>query len=85
MQHYLAQPGSWVTVIEGVIFVFCVLVFRHGIVGVIAPYVVGRKATIEPAPERYPRSSRLPHRGRSVKAGQGLEGVEPSGVLIPTF
>jgi branched-chain amino acid transport system permease protein len=36
MQHYLAQLGSWVTVVEGVIFVFCVLAFRRGIVGVIA-------------------------------------------------
>jgi branched-chain amino acid transport system permease protein len=42
MQHYLAQLGSWVTVVQGVIFVFCVLVFRRGIVGVIASYATGR-------------------------------------------
>jgi len=36
MQHYLAQLGSWVTVVQGVIFVVCVLVFRRGIVGTIA-------------------------------------------------
>ena len=30
------------TIIEGVIFVVCVLTFRRGIVGVIAPYVIGR-------------------------------------------
>jgi branched-chain amino acid transport system permease protein len=41
MQHYLAQLGSWVTVVQGVIFVFCVLVFRRGIVGVIASYAEG--------------------------------------------
>jgi branched-chain amino acid transport system permease protein len=51
METYFAQAGSWVTIIEGVIFVICVLTFRQGIVGVIAPYVVGRKATVEPAPE----------------------------------
>ena len=51
METYLAQAGSWVTIIEGVIFVICVLTFRQGIVGVIAPYLVGRKATVEPAPE----------------------------------
>ena len=39
------------TIIEGIIFVVCVLTFREGIVGVIAPYLVGRKATVEPAPE----------------------------------
>jgi branched-chain amino acid transport system permease protein len=41
MQHYLAQLGSWVTVVQGVIFVFCVLVFRRGIVGVIASFAAG--------------------------------------------
>ena len=45
MQHYLAQLGSWVTVVQGIIFVFCVLVFRRGIVGVIATYAVSRRAT----------------------------------------
>jgi branched-chain amino acid transport system permease protein len=50
METYLAQAGSWVTIIEGAIFVICVLTFRQGIVGVIAPYLTGRPATIEPAP-----------------------------------
>jgi branched-chain amino acid transport system permease protein len=45
MQHYLAQLGSWVTVVQGIIFVFCVLAFRRGIVGVIASYVVPRLKT----------------------------------------
>ena len=36
MQNYLASFGSWVLVIQGVIFVVCVLLFREGIVGVIA-------------------------------------------------
>jgi len=30
------QFGSWVTIIQGVIFVICVLTFRRGIVGEIA-------------------------------------------------
>ena len=33
MQQYLAPFGQWVTIIQGVIFVVCVLVFRRGIVG----------------------------------------------------
>jgi branched-chain amino acid transport system permease protein len=33
MQNYLAQFGEWVTVIQGVVFVACVLAFRRGIVG----------------------------------------------------
>jgi branched-chain amino acid transport system permease protein len=36
MQNYLAQYGQWVTVIQGVIFVVCVLVFRRGVIGEIA-------------------------------------------------
>lgn len=38
MQNYLAQFGQWVTVIQGAIFVACVLVFRRGIVGEIAAF-----------------------------------------------
>lgn len=43
MENYLAQAGSWVSTIEGVIFVVCVMTFRRGIVGVIAPYLARRE------------------------------------------
>ena len=33
MQNYLAPFGAWVTVIQGAIFVVCVVAFRAGIVG----------------------------------------------------
>ncbi len=36
MQYKLAAFGEWVTVIQGVIFVACVLLFRRGVVGEIA-------------------------------------------------
>jgi branched-chain amino acid transport system permease protein len=36
MENYLAQLGSWVTIVEGAIFVVCVLAFRRGIVGELA-------------------------------------------------
>ena len=36
MQNYLAQFGAWVTIIQGVIFVICVLAFRRGIIGELA-------------------------------------------------
>lgn len=36
MQNYLATFGAWVTIIQGVIFVIGVLLFREGIVGVIS-------------------------------------------------
>ena len=49
MQNYLAQFGEWVMVIQGVVFVACVLAFRRGIVGELAAlaltpmYVVGEE------------------------------------------
>ena len=33
LENYLAQLGAWVTVVQGAIFVVCVLTFRRGIVG----------------------------------------------------
>ncbi len=33
MENYLAAFGAWVTVIQGAIFVLCVLLFRRGIIG----------------------------------------------------
>jgi branched-chain amino acid transport system permease protein len=36
MQNYLNALDQWVTVIQGVIFVVCVLLFRRGIIGEIA-------------------------------------------------
>jgi branched-chain amino acid transport system permease protein len=36
LENYLSQLGSWVTVVQGVIFVLCVLSFRRGVVGELA-------------------------------------------------
>ena len=36
MENYLAQMGQWVTVIQGVVFVVVVLLFRRGIIGELA-------------------------------------------------
>jgi branched-chain amino acid transport system permease protein len=33
MENYLAGIGSWVTVVQGCIFVICVLAFRRGLIG----------------------------------------------------
>ena len=39
MQNYFASFGAWVTVLQGVIFVVSVLLFREGIVGVLAKWL----------------------------------------------
>jgi branched-chain amino acid transport system permease protein len=38
MQQYLASFGQWVMVMQGAVFVICVLTFRRGVVGEIAHY-----------------------------------------------
>ena len=39
METYLANLGAWVTVIQGLVFVVCVLLFREGIVGVVGRWI----------------------------------------------
>src|SRR6185437_444001 len=39
MQNYLASLGAWVTVVQGVVFVIAVLMFREGIVGVLSKWL----------------------------------------------
>jgi branched-chain amino acid transport system permease protein len=36
LENYLAQLGSWVLVVQGAIFVICVIAFRRGIIGELA-------------------------------------------------
>jgi branched-chain amino acid transport system permease protein len=39
MENYLATLGAWVTVVQGFVFVFCVLLFREGIVGLFSRWL----------------------------------------------
>ena len=39
LENYLAQFGAWVTIVQGAIFVICVLTFRRGIVGELARFL----------------------------------------------
>jgi len=39
MENYLAQLGAWVTIVQGIIFVVCVLTFRRGVIGEIAHFI----------------------------------------------
>jgi branched-chain amino acid transport system permease protein len=62
MDNYLAEAGSWVIVIQGIIFTLCVLAFRRGIVGetLHALHRIGwREAApvyVAPTPEPAPRA-----------------------------
>jgi branched-chain amino acid transport system permease protein len=48
MEDRLATLGSWVTVIQGGIFVVCVLIFRRGVVGEILHLVRDRLPAAKP-------------------------------------
>jgi branched-chain amino acid transport system permease protein len=45
LQNYLAPLGAWVTVVQGVIFVACVLTFRRGIIGEIVALARARRVS----------------------------------------
>jgi branched-chain amino acid transport system permease protein len=36
VQNYLANLGSWTTIVQGTIFIICVLLFKEGIAGVLS-------------------------------------------------
>ncbi|MFA6020672.1 MAG: branched-chain amino acid ABC transporter permease [Rhodospirillales bacterium] len=42
IQNYLSETGSWVTIIQGVIFILCVLMFRRGMAGMLGPMMKKR-------------------------------------------
>ena len=69
MEHYLAQLGSWVTVIEGAVFVFCVLVFRRGIVGTIDAFLAARRKPVGPAAAPSPATPSPPQIGAADSHG----------------
>ncbi|MBI1773980.1 MAG: branched-chain amino acid ABC transporter permease [Proteobacteria bacterium] len=43
LQNQLAQFGAWVVVIQGIIFVLCVLALRKGVIGTLEDYVERRR------------------------------------------
>jgi hypothetical protein len=63
MQNYFAEFGQWVTIIQGVIFVICVLLFRRGIVGEIAALLRIKLDRVMAQPVPADPQPRQPHRG----------------------
>ena len=43
LEHYLAQIGAWLTIVQGAIFVVCVLLFRRGIMGELEAWLRRRR------------------------------------------
>jgi branched-chain amino acid transport system permease protein len=62
LQEYLSEfVGGWVTVIIGVIFITCVLVFRRGIVGELAAFKLRRWHAVHDDRMRRPYIWHLEH------------------------
>ena len=72
MQNYLAEIGAWVTVIQGVIFVVCVLAFRRGIIGELGGAAEGEAVTQE-HPGRALPSLDPPTKGRRAFGNLGFQ------------
>jgi branched-chain amino acid transport system permease protein len=53
LEHHLAGLGSWVTLIMGLIFMACVLMFREGIVGT-SKSLLSRRRTVPDSPAEAP-------------------------------
>lgn len=56
MSHYLASVAEWVLIIQGLVFVFVVMLFRRGIVGELYAWLERRAARPPPAP----RAAKVP-------------------------
>jgi len=87
LENYLAQLGAWVTVVQGVIFVACVLTFRHGIVGELSrrmrkPLELSLRLVVEPAvPPRAVKLGIVSSRTGPL-ALYGLAGIEGARIAV---
>ncbi len=43
MENYLSELGAWVTIVQGAVFVVCVLAFRRGIIGELEAWLRKRR------------------------------------------
>jgi branched-chain amino acid transport system permease protein len=43
MENYLSDLGAWVTIVQGIIFVVCVLAFRRGVIGELEAFLRRRR------------------------------------------
>jgi len=49
LHHYFDALGAWVTILVGLVFILCVLVFRRGIVGQLNHMLLQRRSVTRPA------------------------------------
>lgn len=62
MSHYLASLAEWVLIIQGLVFVTVVMLFRRGIVGELYAWLARRREARTPSSEPVPPSGVTPSR-----------------------
>ncbi len=87
LEHYLSQLGAWVTVVQGAIFVVCVLTFRRGIVGEVSrilrkPFKLNVVFVVEPPQPQKTLTVGLVTSTRGPLALLGLAGIEGARIAV---
>ena len=73
LENYLAQLGAWVTIVQGAIFVICVLTFRRGVVGELGSRNARRGRRLRPGSRSAAGQLRVAH--AAVVPGLGRAGL----------
>jgi len=88
LENYLAQlPGAWVPVVQGAIFVVCVLTFRRGIVGelgrfVTKPLKVNLAIVVEPVQPQKTITVGMANSSRGPLALLGVAAIEGARIAV---
>lgn len=87
LENYLAQLGAWVTVVQGAIFVACVLTFRRGIVGEFArfftkPIRLNLSLVVEPAQPQKTVKVAMVSSSTGPMALLGRAGIEGARIAV---
>ncbi len=87
LQNYLAQLGAWVTVVQGAIFVICVLTFRRGVVGELSrllkrPLKISLVVAVEPAQPQQTLTLAMVTSRTGPLALYGLAGIEGAKIAV---
>jgi branched-chain amino acid transport system permease protein len=87
LENYLAQLGAWVTVVQGAIFVICVLTFRRGVVGELAhrlkkPVNLNLVLTVGPRAPRPTAKVGMVTTSSGPLAFYGLAGIEGARIAV---
>ncbi len=87
LENYLAQLGAWLTVVQGAIFVVCVLTFRRGIVGELTallkrPFKINLVVAVEPAEPAKTIKVGMVSSASGSLALLGLAGIEGARLAV---